>query len=108
VIDKPAGPSEVLVAMADDLCDGQARVIHVGKRDLAIVRVSAGEWYALSNLCRHAFGPLGEGFLDDGRYLMCPWHGWRYDVRDGTTDHPDADVKTYAVHLRDGAVFVLV
>jgi ferredoxin-thioredoxin reductase catalytic chain len=109
VIEKPAdsGPSEVLVAMVDDLCDGQACVVHVGKRDIAIVRVTAGEWYALSNLCRHAFGPLAEGFLDDSYYLMCPWHGWRYDVRDGTTDHPDADVKTYPVRVRADEVFVV-
>jgi ferredoxin-thioredoxin reductase catalytic chain len=110
VIEKPesTGPAEVLVAMADDLGDGQVRTVHVGKRDIALVRVSATEWYALSNLCRHAFGPLAEGFLDEGHYLMCPWHGWRYDVRTGATDHPDADVKTYAVAVRDGEVFVTV
>lgn len=110
VIEKadPGGPAEVLVARIGDLCDGQARVVHVGKRDIALVRVSAGEWYALSNLCRHAFGPLGEGFLDDTYYLMCPWHGWRYDVRTGATDHPGADVRTYPVTVRDEEVFVTV
>jgi nitrite reductase/ring-hydroxylating ferredoxin subunit len=63
--------------------------------------------FALSNLCRHAFGPLSEGFTD-GFYLMCPWHGWRYDVRDGSTDHPNADVSTYPVTVRDGLVLVSV
>jgi nitrite reductase (NADH) small subunit len=66
-----------------------------------------GEFFALSNLCRHAFAPLSEGFMD-GHTVMCPWHGWRYDVRDGTTDHPNADVKVYDVFVRDGEVFVTV
>jgi ferredoxin-thioredoxin reductase catalytic chain len=110
VIEQPegSGPSEVLVAMTDDLCDGQVRAVHVGKRDLVLARVSAEEWYALSNLCRHAFGPLAEGFLDERYYLMCPWHGWRYDVRTGTTDHPASDVRTYPVAVRDKEVFVTV
>jgi nitrite reductase/ring-hydroxylating ferredoxin subunit len=39
---------------------------------------------------------------------MCPWHGWRYDVRTGKTDHPDADVQTFSVSVRAGEVFVRV
>jgi nitrite reductase/ring-hydroxylating ferredoxin subunit/ferredoxin-thioredoxin reductase catalytic subunit len=105
VIDLPEGPSEVRIASVADLCDGQSRVVHVGKRDLALVKVSADEFYALSNVCRHAFAPLSEGFVD-GYTLICPWHGWRYDVRDGTTDHPNADVKTYPVTVRGDEVFV--
>jgi len=97
---------EVPVARFEDLAPGVARHIKVGKRDLAVVRV-ADDVYALSNLCRHAFGPLADGFMD-GFELMCPWHGWRYDVRDGTTDHPGADVTTFPVRVRDGIVLVSV
>jgi ferredoxin-thioredoxin reductase catalytic chain len=105
IAEVPEGPAEARVASVDDLCDGQARVVHAGNRDLALVRVGPEEFYALSNLCRHAFGPLSEGFVD-GHILVCPWHGWRYDIRDGTTDHPNADVKAYPVSVRDGEVFV--
>jgi len=106
VIEQSAGPVDVRAAAFDDLVDGQVRHIKIGKRDIALVRV-AGEYFALSNVCRHAFAPLADGFLD-GHHLICPWHGWRYDVRDGTTDHPDSDVRTYPVTVRDGEVFVRV
>jgi ferredoxin-thioredoxin reductase catalytic chain len=106
VIDLEHGPVEVPVAHTTDMRDGESRHVKVGKRDIALFRVE-GRFFALSNLCRHAFGPLAEGFLD-GHVVMCPWHGWRYDVRDGTTDHPDADVKVYPVTVRDGEVFVTV
>jgi nitrite reductase/ring-hydroxylating ferredoxin subunit len=65
------------------------------------------EVFALSNLCRHAFGPLSDGFVD-GYSLVCPWHGWRYDVRDGATDHPNADVSTFPARVRDGEILITV
>jgi ferredoxin-thioredoxin reductase catalytic chain len=106
VIEDPKGPVEVPVARVDDMRDGEVRRVLVGKRDVAVFRVD-GAFHALSNVCRHAFAPLSEGWLD-GHAAVCPWHGWRYDVRDGTTDHPDADVRVYPVVVRDGEVLIVV
>jgi len=106
VIEVSPGPAEVPVVPADELAPGGVRTVRVGTREIALVRVG-DEFFALGNVCRHAFGPLGQGFID-GYALMCPWHGWRYDVRDGSTDHPGADVKTYPVAVRGGYVYVTV
>ncbi|MBN2405568.1 MAG: Rieske 2Fe-2S domain-containing protein [Coriobacteriia bacterium] len=101
---EPGSAVDVPVCRVEDLPDGQVRHVKIGKQDIALARVG-DEYFALSNLCRHAFGPLSDGILD-GYYVMCPWHGWRYDLRDGTTDHPDADVRTYEVTVSDGFVLV--
>lgn len=106
IVQVPSGPVSVPVVRAADLPEGQARHVKVGKRDIAVVHAQ-GAFYALSNVCRHAFAPLSEGFVE-GFSLVCPWHGWRYDVRDGSTDHPNADVRTFPVEVRDGYVFVTV
>jgi ferredoxin-thioredoxin reductase catalytic chain len=108
VIEEPEPGSEVDVPVCrlDDLCPGSVRHVKIGKRDIAVVRVG-DEVFALSSICRHAFGPLGEGFVD-GYALVCPHHGWRYDVRDGSTDHPGADVRTYPVDVRGAEVLVRV
>lgn len=103
---EPGASVDVPVCRIEDLPDGSVRHVKIGKNDIAVVRVGE-EVFALSNLCRHAFAPLAEGFVD-GHVLVCPWHGWRYDVRDGTTDHPDADVRTYPAQVRDGEVLVSV
>jgi ferredoxin-thioredoxin reductase catalytic chain len=97
VIDEPTGSVDVPVFRTEDLPPGQIRHAKVGRHDIAVARVGE-EFFALSNVCRHAFAPLAEGFMD-GYTVMCPWHGWRYDVRDGTTDHPDADVKTFRARV---------
>jgi nitrite reductase/ring-hydroxylating ferredoxin subunit/ferredoxin-thioredoxin reductase catalytic subunit len=108
VIDEPeAGTTvEVPVCRLEDLPLGSARHVKIGKSDIAVVRVG-DDVFALSNVCRHAFAPLADGFVE-GHELVCPWHGWRYDVRKGTTDHPNADVRTYPAAVHDGVVFVSV
>lgn len=103
---EPGTLVDVPVCRVTDLAEGHVRHVKIGRRDIVLARVG-GEYYALSNLCRHAFGPLSDGILD-GHFLMCPWHGWRYDVRDGTTDHPDADVRTYRTIVAGGEVLVQV
>jgi len=103
---EPGTIVEVPVMRLADLAPGSIRHTKIGKRDIAIARVG-DEVFALSNVCRHAFAPLADGFMD-GHEVMCPWHGWRYDVRTGTTDHPNADVSTFPVTLRDGLVLVSV
>jgi len=108
VIEEPHAGSlvDVPVARFEDFAPGSVRHVKIGKRDIVVARVD-DEVFALSNLCRHAFGPLSDGFTD-GYMLTCPWHGWRYDVRTGTTDHPDAHVSTFPAFVRNGEVFVTV
>ena len=103
---EPGSTVEVPVCRLEDLAENTARHFKIGKSDVAVVRV-ADEVFALSNVCRHAFAPLSEGFVE-GRWLVCPWHGWRYDVRTGTTDHPNADVRTFPTVVRAGEVLVVV
>ncbi len=106
VSEPPPGPVEVRVAAEGDLREGEGKAVTIGKRRIALFRTASG-WHALSNVCRHWGGPLAEGGVE-GEFVMCPWHGWRYDVRTGATDHPDAEVKVYPVTVRDGEVFVTV
>jgi nitrite reductase/ring-hydroxylating ferredoxin subunit/ferredoxin-thioredoxin reductase catalytic subunit len=103
---EPGTTVEVPVARMENLPSGSVLRVKIGKNDIAIAR-TGDEVFALSNVCRHAFGPLSEGFVD-GYHVVCPWHGWRYDLRDGTTDHPNADVRTYPVTVRDGLVLVSI
>ncbi|MHB8761933.1 MAG: Rieske 2Fe-2S domain-containing protein [Coriobacteriia bacterium] len=103
---EPGTPIDVPVSRVEDMAPGHVRHVKVGSRDIALAR-SGDDFFAVSNVCRHAYGPLSEGLLD-GHLLTCPWHGWRYDVRTGTTDHPDADIRTYPVSVHGGVVHVQV
>lgn len=54
---------------------------------------------ALSNLCAHQNGPLGEGRVVDG-CVTCPWHGFQYRPEDGCSPPPFTEkVPTYRLKL---------
>ncbi len=54
---------------------------------------------ALSNLCAHQNGPLGEGRIVDG-CVTCPWHGFQYRPEDGCSPPPFTEkVPTYRLKL---------
>jgi nitrite reductase/ring-hydroxylating ferredoxin subunit/multimeric flavodoxin WrbA len=48
----------------------------VGRTKLAL-SYRDGEFAAISGVCNHAGGPLGDGTLE-GDYVVCPWHGWKF------------------------------
>lgn len=93
------------VAAVAELGDGQAKVVEVEGRTLAVFNV-AGTYYAIDNVCPHRGGPLGEGDVE-GKTVVCPWHGWRWDVTTGANaNNPAVRVSCYPVTVEQGAIFV--
>ena len=103
---EPGVAVDVPVCSVSSIAPGQIRRVFIAGREYALARIG-DEFFAIANICRHAFGPLADGTLD-GDEVVCPRHGWRYNVRTGKTDHPDADVQTFPAFARDGLVFTTV
>jgi DMSO/TMAO reductase YedYZ heme-binding membrane subunit/nitrite reductase/ring-hydroxylating ferredoxin subunit len=94
------------VGPAHDIPDGRARVVTppAGER-IAVFRDGA-RIHALSNVCRHQGGPLGEGRIVDG-CVVCPWHGFQYQPGDGASPPPYTEkVATYRTRIVGGIVYV--
>jgi len=93
------------VAAVAELSDGQARVVEMNGRSVAVFNV-AGRYYAIDNVCPHRGGPLGEGDVE-GNIVVCPWHGWRWDVTTGANaNNPAVKVGCYPVTVEQGTIFV--
>jgi nitrite reductase/ring-hydroxylating ferredoxin subunit/DMSO/TMAO reductase YedYZ heme-binding membrane subunit len=61
---------------------------------------------AVTNLCAHQNGPLGEGRIIDG-CITCPWHGYQYRLEDGCASAPFTErLATYRVRVKAGVVQV--
>ncbi len=95
----------VRVADVGEIGEGKSKVIRAEGRTLAIFRVK-DQFFALNNACLHRGGPLGEGDLK-GYRLVCPWHGWAYDVRTGAFEIiPTLKVKSYPVRREGNSILV--
>lgn len=102
-----ATPSSGLVDVCgvDEIEEGRARIVGLSGERVAVFR-HEGTISALSNVCRHQNGPLGEGRIVDG-LVVCPWHGYQYQPRCGRSPAPFTEkVPTFRVEVRGGRVFV--
>jgi len=76
-------PKEFVPVLADaELREGEMKRVDAGGVPVLLVR-REGEVCALANTCSHLGGPLAEGKLE-GDVVQCPWHGSRFNVRDGS------------------------
>ncbi len=89
----------------DGIEENCASVVEVAGERVAIFKYD-GKISALSNVCRHQNGPLGEGKIIDG-CVTCPWHGYQYVPDTGASPPPFPErVSTFRTRVVDGRVWV--
>ncbi len=82
-----------------------ARVVSLGGERIALFRYD-GKVSAVSNVCQHQNGPLGEGRILGG-CITCPWHGYQYRPADGASPPPFHEkVSTFRTRIVGGRVLV--
>ncbi len=90
---------------AGEIEDGRAKIILASGERIAIFR-SGNDFSAVSAVCQHQNGPLGEGRIVDG-VIVCPWHGYQYKPRCGRSPEPFQEVvPTFALQLRGDRIFL--
>ncbi|MGB8326249.1 MAG: Rieske 2Fe-2S domain-containing protein [Steroidobacteraceae bacterium] len=94
------------VGAAEELGRRPVQQVLLGSTRLALV-CKDGEFSAISGVCNHAGGPLGEGTLD-GEYVVCPWHYWKFHCRTGLGEpgYEEDRVPAHAVRVEIGRVLV--
>lgn len=98
------------ICTANELAEGQSKAFSImgengDKVEIALFHID-DKFYAISNVCVHQGGPLNKGMLD-GDIVTCPWHGWKYSVKDGKSPHKGGDsVSSYPVKVSEDKVFV--
>jgi nitrite reductase/ring-hydroxylating ferredoxin subunit/DMSO/TMAO reductase YedYZ heme-binding membrane subunit len=108
-IDRGIAPDQegwIQVGTPQSIRDKCAKIVAApGGERIAIFR-DGDQVGALSNVCAHQNGPLGEGKIIDG-LITCPWHGYQYQLKNGCAPPPFTErVATYRVRLKRGIVEV--
>ena len=95
----------VEVCKVDRISEKCATILSLSGERVAIFRYD-GKISAISNVCQHQNGPLGEGRIIDG-CVTCPWHGYQYQPESGAAPAPFTEkIATFRTKVVDGAVLV--
>jgi nitrite reductase/ring-hydroxylating ferredoxin subunit len=119
--------AEIFVAKAEDMADGDRRIVRTGKGEVGVFR-HKGAFHAYANRCVHSGGPACEGILipkvieliaedktyqgqtfsDDEMHFVCPWHGYEYNIQTGVfAGDSKLKLKKFEIVERSGDVYVV-
>lgn len=110
------------VAKVGDIDVGQCKILSIEGRSIGIY-YDGESYFAIRNVCPHEQAELCKGTFTgttlaskpheyvygrEGEILVCPWHGWEFDVKTGESlvDPNRYRVKVYDVSIEDNRVFV--
>ncbi|KZL20205.1 Anthranilate 1,2-dioxygenase ferredoxin subunit [Pseudovibrio axinellae] len=88
--------------------DKRAKIISLTEDERVAIFRNGTKLSAISNVCAHQNGPLGEGKIVYG-CVTCPWHGYQYRLEDGTSPPPFTEkISTYRLKLENGRLWLNV
>jgi nitrite reductase (NADH) small subunit len=88
----------VPVCQAEELPAGERRIVAVDGMEVGVFNLGDDHFVAYRNVCPHQGAPVCRGrvggtslpsapgeyvFGRHGRVLVCPWHGWEFDLESG-------------------------
>lgn len=98
----------ITVGKVGSIAEGEGESFLVAGRMVAVF-LHHGEYYAINDLCPHMGASLGAGHLDEEGAVTCPWHAWRFSVRDGSwCDNRRLKTDTYEVRVEGDQIQVRV
>jgi methionine sulfoxide reductase heme-binding subunit len=93
------------VCGVNEIPEKRAVVTCLSGERVAVFRYD-GRISAISNVCQHQNGPLGEGRIVND-CVVCPWHGYEYVPATGASPAPFTEkVPTFDVRVMAGRVLV--
>lgn len=101
------------VAWSDEIAAGQVVPLKYFGKDLVAFRTESGKLTVLDAHCPHLGAHLGHGGKVKGESVVCPFHGWTFDVAGSVTEVPyskrlpsRASIACWPVTEKNGMAFV--
>ncbi len=90
-----------------DLKEYSGKRFFVNDVEIAVFKINS-EVFALSNICPHQQTHLiYDGFIE-GEFVVCPAHGWMFNLRTGKKDSGSNGLESYPVQIFEDKIFIKV
>jgi len=97
----------VFLCSMNDLTEGIGKKFIVNDIEIAVFKISS-EVFVLSNICPHQQTHLiYDGFIE-ANFVVCPAHGWKFNLRTGKKDSGSNGLDSYPAKIFEENVFVKV
>lgn len=91
----------------EELKEEEGKRFIIDDEEIALFKVKE-KIYALNNFCPHQHAPLiYDGFIENVK-VVCPAHGWEFDLETGKMHTGGGGLKTYEVKIHEKKIFVKV
>ena len=95
------------ICKLSELLENQGKRFIIIDIDVAVFKIN-GEVFAINNVCPHQHTALlYDGFIENS-CVVCPAHGWMFDIRTGKQPSGSSGVDSYPVIVENDEVYVLV
>ena len=95
------------ICFIKDLKENSGRRFIVNNTEIAVFLIK-NKVYVLSNICPHKHSALiYDGFIED-EYVVCPAHGWMFNLKTGKTPGGSKGLNTYETKIIEEQVYVKV
>ncbi len=99
-------PEWIDIGSVDEIRPDRAKVVCLKGRERIAVFRHNNAISAVSNVCAHQGGPLGEGKVVNG-CITCPWHGYQYLPASGQSPPPFTEkIPTYQVRVNGRRILI--
>ena len=94
------------VAKASEISEEEPKAVSIGRLDVGIYKLD-GEFYAIDDICTHAYAMMTDGYIEDGQ-VECPLHGACFDIKTGKalTAPATIDLRPYPVKVEGDQISV--
>ena len=94
------------VAKTEEVTEDEPQAVSIGRMDIGIYKLD-GEFYAIDDICTHAYACMTDGYIDDGQ-IECPLHGALFDIKTGKalTAPATIDLRSYEVKVDGDQIMV--
>jgi len=95
------------ICSIEDLIESIGKKFIINDTEIAVFKINS-EVFAVSNICPHQQTHLiFDGFIED-EFVVCPAHGWKFNLRTGKKDSGSNGLQVYPIEVVDDKVYVKV
>ena len=84
---------------------GEPQLVVIGKTRICLVRVEEN-FFAVGDKCSHNGESLSKGKINFMGEVICPWHGYRFNLKTGQCAENYPDIPIYPIRQSEDGVYI--